>query len=128
MLYVERTIGSRRPFTLNIMHTKVCLCIVANGEGSLYGEYTSVLLHVMKGEFDAYINWPFQLAISVQLLDQEVGEHTKTLEFTDRTPDDVASRVIVRERAEFGWGLFPFIEHDKLEPQYLKNNLCLQVG
>ena len=71
------------------------------------------------------------MAISVQLLDQEGGEehHMKTLEFTDRTPDDVASRVIEGERAKFGWGLFQFIEHDKLEPRYLKNNhLCFQIG
>ena len=119
------------PFYTHHHGYKVCLCIAANGEGSLYGKYTSVLLHVMKGEFDAYLKRPFRVAISVQLLDQEGGEehHTKKIEFTDRTPDDVASRVTEGERAKFGWGLFQFIKHDKLEPRYLKNNhLCFQIG
>ena len=83
----------------------------------------------MKGDFDDYLKWPLRVAISVQLLDQEGEEkhHTKKLEFTDRTP--VANRVTEGERAEFGWGLFQFIEHDKLEPRYLKNDqLCFQIG
>ena len=119
------------PFYTHHQGYKVCLCIVANGEGSLYGKYTSVLLHMMKGDFDAYLKWPFRVAISVQLLDQKGEEqhHTKKLEFTDRTPDDVASRVTEGERAKFGWGLFQFIEHDKLEPRYLKNDRhCFQIG
>ena len=119
------------PFYTHHQGYKVCLRIMANGEGSLHGEYTSILLHLMKGEFDDYLKWPLRVAISVILLDQEGEEkhHTKTLEFTDRTSDQVANRVIEGERAEFGWGLFQFIKHDQLEPRYLKNNqLSFQIG
>jgi TNF receptor-associated factor 4 len=119
------------PFYTHPQGYKVCLCVVANGEGPLYGKYTSVLLHTMKGDFDSYLKWPLRAAISVLLIDQEGEEkhHIKKLEFTDRTPDDVASRVTEGERAKFGWGLFQYIEHDKLEPRYLKNDcLCFQIG
>jgi TNF receptor-associated factor 4 len=118
------------PFYTHPQGYKVCLCVVANGEGPLYGKYTSVLLHTMKGDFDSYLKWPLRAAISVLLIDQEGEEkhHIKKLEFTDRTPDDVASRVTEGERAKFGWGLFQYIEHDKLEPRYLKNDrLCFQI-
>ena len=119
------------PFYTHPHGYKICLCIIANGEGSLYGKYTSVLIHMMKGDYDAHLKWPFRVAISVQLVDQDGGEqhHTKKLEFTDRTPDDVANRVTKGERAKFGWGLFQFIEHDELESRYLKNDcLCFQIG
>ena len=66
-----------------------------------------------------------------QLLDQDGGEqhHTQKIHITDRTPDDVAKRVIEGERAKFGWGLFQFIKHGELEPKYLKNDrLYFQIG
>ena len=119
------------PFYTHHQGYKVCLCIMANGEGPVRGEYTSILLHLMKGEFDDYLKWPLRVAISVILLDQEGKEkhHTKKLESTDTTSDQVANRVTEGERAEFGWGLFQFIEHDQLQPRYLKNNqLCFQIG
>ena len=119
------------PFYSNPQGYKVCLCIVANGEGPANGEYTSVLIHMMKGDFDAYLKWPFRVVITVQLLDQDGGEqhHTQKIHITDRTPDDVAKRVIEGERAKFGWGLFQFIKHGELVPKYLKNDrLCFQIG
>ena len=118
------------PFYTHPQGYKVCLCVVANGEGPKRGEYTSVLLHLMKGDFDDYLKWPLRVAISVQLLDQEGEEkhYTEKLEFTDRTPDQVANRVTEGERAKFGWGQFPFIKHDQLGC-YLKNDqLSFQIG
>ena len=70
---------------------KICLCIIANGEGPANKEYTSVLLHMMKGEFDDFLKWPLQAVITVHLLEQEGGEHhTQKLHITERTPGDVA--------------------------------------
>ena len=119
------------PFYTHPQGYKICLCIIANGEGPANKEYTSVLLHMMKGEFDDFLKWPFQVVITVHLLDQEGGEqhHTQKLHITGRTPGDVAKRVTEGERAQFGWGLFQFIKYDKLGTQYLKNDcLCFQIG
>ena len=110
---------------------KVCLCIIANGEGPAQGHYTSVLIHMMKGEFDDQLKWPFRGIITVQLLDQEGGEDhwSQEVHITNRTPDEVADRVIKGQRTKKGWGLFQFIPHAKLEPKYLNNDsLCFQIG
>lgn len=119
------------PFYTNPQGYKVCLCVIANGEGPATGEYTSVLVHMMKGDYDKYLKWPFRAVITVQLLDQDGGEqhHTQKVHITDRTPNDIARRVTEGERSEFGWGLFQFKKHEELEPKYLKNDcLCFQIG
>ena len=74
---------------------KVCLCIIANGEGPAQGHYTSVLIHMMRGEFDDQLKWPFRGIITVMLVDQEGGEDhwTQEVHITKRTPDEVADRV-----------------------------------
>lgn len=110
---------------------KVCLCIIANGEGPAHGHYTSVLIHMMRGEFDDQLKWPFRGIITVQLLDQEGGEDhwSQEVHITKRTPDEVADRVMNGERTEKGWGLFQYIPHARLLPKYLKNDrLCFQIG
>lgn len=110
---------------------KVCLCIIANGEGPAQGHYTSVLIHMMRGEFDDHLKWPFRGIINVQLVDQEGGEehYSQGVHITKRTPDEVANRVMEGERTKKGWGLFQFIPHSKLEPKYLKNDkLVFQIG
>ena len=110
---------------------KVCLCIVANGEGPAEGHYTSVLIHMMKGEFDDQLKWPFRGIITVMLVDQEGGEDhwSQEVHITKRTPDEVADRVIQGERTKKGWGLFQYIPQSKLQPKYLKNDrLCFQIG
>ena len=110
---------------------KVCLCIIANGEGPAQGHYTSVLIHMMRGEFDDQLKWPFRGIITVMLVDQEGGEDhwSQNVHITKRTPDEVADRVMKGERTKKGWGLFQFIPQSKLEPKYLKNDrLCFQIG
>lgn len=120
------------PFYTNPQGYKICLCVVANGEGPADGQYTSVLIHMMKGDYDRYLKWPFRVVITVHLLDQDGNEdnhHKQKIYITDRTPNEVAKRVMDGERAEFGWGMFHFIEHEKLEPNYLKNDcLCFEIG
>ena len=64
------------PFYTHIGGYKMCLNIVANGWGS--GKYThvSMTVHMMKGEFDSHLQWPFKGEITVQLVNQkEGGEH-----------------------------------------------------
>ena len=109
---------------------RMCLRVLANGEGQLEGHYVSVLLHMMKGKFDDLLEWPFRGIITIQLLDQEGEEDhwTQEIHFTDRTPNEVANRVMEGEMSKTGWGRFQFIQHNLLTPEYLKNNrLCFRV-
>ena len=91
----------------------------------------SVLLHMMKGAYDDQLAWPFRGVINVQLVDQEGGGRcwNKEIHITKHTPDEVAGRVTEGERSKKGWGVFQYILHTELEPQYLKNDrLCFQIG
>ena len=109
---------------------KMCLSVIANGEGELEGKCVSILLHMTKGKFDDLHQWPFRGIIVVQLLDQNEDKHwTKELHITDEAPDEMANRVIDGEMSKKGWGRFEFIAHDDLKKGYLKNNrLCFRVA
>ena len=113
----------------------MCLRVDANG---FSGTHVSVATHLMCGEFDSLLKWPFRGNITIQLLNQlEDKQHcTKTIHYTDtKTLDctddeDYAGRVTVGERAS-GLG-FDFIPHSKLglnrsrNCQYLKDG-CLII-
>lgn len=106
---------------------KMCLCVVANGEGPAGGKFTSILIHMMKGEFDNQLVWPFSGIITVELVDQQGGgEHwSKEIYITQSTLDEVANRLVDGERSEKSWEIFNYIPHDKLGPKYLKDDrLC----
>lgn len=119
------------PFWTHPQGYKMCLSVIANGEGPAKGQFISVLLHMMRGEYDDQLQWPFRGIVTVQLLDQQGGaDHwTKEIYITKRTPDEVAGRVVDGNRSGKGWGLFQFISHSKLAPKYLKDDhLCFQIG
>ena len=82
----------------------------------------------MRGEFDDQLNGPFRGYVTIQLLNQEEDKDyvVKVSDFTDHTPDDVASRVTKGE-LNTGWGHHKFLPHTDLEPKYLKND-CLEFS
>ena len=100
---------------------KLCL-EVSTDKGT--GTHLSVLVHLMRGEFDDQLEWPFRGDITIQLLNQRgVGEHHEhTIHFIDKIPDSYAGRVVNRDRAVLGYGLMKFISHQDLKSRYLKNN------
>ena len=58
------------PFYTHHKGYKMCVGIYANSYGEHKGEYTSVSVHLMKGEFDDELKWPFRGQITVRLLSQ----------------------------------------------------------
>ena len=110
---------------------KLCICVFANGRGDGKGTHVSVYAHLMKGDNDDSLSWPFTGTITVALLNQlEDKNHLKrTLTFS---ADYVASqRVIDVEKAPNGWGWRKFISHADLvhKPstniQYLKDDILI---
>ena len=81
---------------------KKFLRVNANGHGDGEGSHISVFVHLMRGEFDDHLKWPFRGDITIQLLnqleDKKQQHHTETIHFNDKTPDSVASRDHWRER------------------------------
>ena len=111
---------------------KMCLRVDANGDGGIFGESThvSVYIHLMQGDNDDNLKWPFQGTIKVSLLNQlEDGQHyTRELWSPDEVSEDVSERVTWRARAVSGCGLDQFISHQDLSYsgdkncQYLKDD------
>ena len=116
------------PFYSHIGGYKMCLRVDANGHGSGEATHVSVFVHLMRGEYDDQLKWPFRGDITIQLLNQsrDEGHCEMTVHYYDRADDDVAGRVVGRERAN-GWG-YDFIAHTELNTEnkeYLKN-VCLK--
>ena len=96
---------------------KICLGISAKGYGKGEGNHISVYLHVMGGEFDAHLKWPFKGQITVQLVSQKgVKRHyAKTITFDDKKTARPTTRVAEGERNAVGCGFEKFISHHEIE-------------
>ena len=121
------------PFYSHLVGYKMCLRVDANGSGKGKATHVTVGVHLMRGEGDNYLKWPFRGDITIQVLNQieNKGHYEKTICFND---EDTASRVTTGERAK-GWGFSQFISHDALNYnkakncQYLKcNRLQLKIS
>ena len=105
------------------------LRVIANGLCAYRGTHVSLFVHIMRGEFDSYLKWPFRGNVTLQLLNRFSNKrhHEITIHFTDATPDTHAGRVISGERGR-SWGDQKFISHHKLSYnsanncQYLEND------
>ena len=101
---------------------RMCLRVYANGTDNGKGKHISVAVHLMRGEHDNHLKWPFRGDIIVQLLNQieDKGHYKQTIPFTDNTPDIYAGRVTTGERAD-GWGKPCFISNHALNYNKAKN-------
>ena len=113
------------PFYSHPKGYKMCLRVDANGHGQGKNTHTSIYIHLMKGEFDDQLKWPFRGDVTVKLMNQKQdrGHHAGTVSFTDDTP---GSRVMEGERAKDGWGSSNFISYADLQAKYLMND-CLRA-
>ena len=116
-------------FYTHIGGYKMCLRVYANGSGKGKGTHVSIGVCMMKGEFDAHLQWPFKGEVKVQLVNQrEGGEHLeKNVVSKDAKSADAFSRVMMGVKSNEGWGLPTFISHAELyKPEegkeFLKND------
>ena len=101
----------------------MCLRVYANGDGDGKGTHVSVYTHLMRGEFDDHLKWPFRGHVTVAVLNQlEDNYHTKT---TIRFTETYIGRVTDRERAS-GLGYHTFIGHTDLTYTPAKNRQYLK--
>ena len=117
------------PFYSHIGGYKMSLSVDANGSGKGKDTHVSVGIHLMQGEYDEQLKWPFPGDITIQLLNQSRDEShwEKTVPFTDRAGDKHAGRVMGKEKA-VGLGKPQFIAHTELNienKEYLRND-CLK--
>ena len=58
------------PFYTSRFGYKLCLRLYMNGDGSGKGTHLSFFLTIIKGEYDALLQWPFNQMVTLMLLDQ----------------------------------------------------------
>ena len=109
-------------------HTGVCLRVSAKGQGRGKGTHVSIFVHLMHGECDDHLKWPFRGDIRVSVLNQRREEEhwAKTIPFDDGSDDEASSRVTGRGRAMTGFGSSTFIPHSALGYNSAKNTEYLR--
>ena len=114
------------PFYTHPHGFKMCLDIRANGDGVGIDTHVSVYVCIMCGEFDDQLDWPFRGTVCFKLLDQEEKEeerkHYQTVLSFLNSNKESNSRVTNGDCSRSGWGQPTFISHEKLCPNYLKND------
>ena len=58
------------PFYTSRFGYKLCLRLYLDGDGSGKGTHLSFFLTIMKGEYDALLQWPFAQMVTLMLIDQ----------------------------------------------------------
>ena len=101
----------------------MCLSVIANGRGDGKGTHVSVYAHLMRGEFDDHLKWPFRGHVTVAMLNQlEDNNHPiETIRFSKVTDKDIVGRVTGRGKAPSGRGYPTFIAHTDLDYNPAKN-------
>ena len=98
-----------------------------NGIREGAGSHISAYVHLMLGEYDNELTWPFRRSITIRLVDQE--ERKNHHDFTARfgnAPDNCTKRRVVGNYT--AWGTPCFISHLELSPKYLVNDsLCFSL-
>ena len=116
---------------------KLKLRVRAIGTGKLIGTHVSVHVHLMKGENDERLTWPFKCNITIQLLNwrEDKGHVEKTVPINDRTDIKACTRVMEGDTASHGFGYGQFISHSDLyynitnNTEYVDNDiLCFVVS
>ena len=102
---------------------RMCLEVLANGEGKNKGQCVAVYAYFMRGEFDSTLEWPFYGEIMIELVNQEKGHsHAKTIRYTSTTPKKYAECAVTTERSAYGKGIPDFIHLSELPNKFLKND------
>ena len=112
------------PFYSHYKGYKMCLKVVANGDGDV--EDVSVFVNIMSGDNDEQLQWPFAGVVELMLLNwiENKGHHEKTLNINSSSG---LVRVIEGDLGK-SWGSPQFISHSSLRynrstnTEYLRND------
>ena len=96
----------------------MCIFVDANGRGSGAGTHVSVYVHLMRGEYDSRLVWPFRGDITIQLVNHnnDHDHRNHTVYFSDAAATSgSANRVTTGEIATKGLGYGQLISHTEVE-------------
>ena len=116
------------PFYTHPQGYKMCLRVYANGDGSGKGTHVSIYAHLMKGEHDDQLQWPFEGEIVLELLNwrENRGHHKQTISFNRsfHASNGCCARVTANKLSS--WGKPQFISHSSLPYKPTTNTEYLQ--
>ena len=107
---------------------KLCLRINLNGVDSGVGKHLALFVHMMQGDYDTTLKWPFTGKITLSILDQsdasESSHHiTETLV---AKPNLLAFQRPTAPRNHKGYGYVEFAPIEQIrEGKYVKHNRML---
>lgn len=107
---------------------KMCLRINLNGIDKRVGQYIGLFVHMMKGEYDDFLKWPFTGTMSLSILDQTEGnENGKHISETMTAKSDLLCfQKPTEARTEKGYGYVDFTRIETIcKPKYVKNDTLL---
>lgn len=104
-------------------------CADSEQNKTIRGNYLSVFIKVIPGEYDSILTWPFDKKIRISLIDQEVNKENR-VNATKIVYFQYDSRPCPQTEPENGYGFGNFIHHNELQTRkYLKNdNIFIMVS
>jgi hypothetical protein len=104
------------PFYSSPTGYKMCLRLYLNGDGNTRDKYLSLFLVIMRGDFDAILEWPFPYKVLFRLIDQSLSIDDERNLFRSFWPD-VTSNCFKKPNSEMneGYGLNEFLSVAQFE-------------
>ena len=115
-------------FYTNLYGYKLCMRINLNGVDSGVGKHVALFVHMMQGDYDTILEWPFTGRIALSIMDQSDGaEYRQHISETlVAKPNLLAFQRPTAPRNYKGYGYVEFAPIEQIrEPQYVKNNTLL---
>ena len=106
---------------------KLCMRINLNGVDSGVGKHVALYVHMVQGDYDPTLDWPFTGKFTLSILDQsDVSSRHHISKTVDAEPhlDAFQRPTAPYNRHGFGYAEFASLEQI-CEPQYIKNNTLL---
>lgn len=95
---------------------KMCIRVVANGDGQGKDTHISVYAVVMRGDYDDNLEWPIKGTVIVELLNhlRDDAHHAIRFSYPEGRGDVSTQRVVAGDRAKRGYGKTRFIPYTEL--------------
>ena len=121
------------PFFTSAQGYKMCLKIYPNGYGAGQGSHVSVFACFLPGEYDDFLQWPFEGDVIIDVLNWREDRHhfRKAITLNTDVPLSNRSKVNDFEMNPGGWGLPQCIPHSNLFSQnqpHLNHAIYVEEG
>ena len=105
---------------------KMCLRVNLNGIDSGCGSHVSMFVHLMQGDFDSFIDWPFPHSIELTIMDQNSKDPQHVKNSLHARPTLQAFLRPKTPRNQKGYGYVEMIPHQTLwQKGYLQNDTMI---